>query len=375
MIFSNRSFRESLTVCALESAQDKAYYACECFIEHLAFLAESGQKILPDVMKNFNSETAQVIREIERYPRNKELQKRLLLDQNTTFFNELSFICSLFFHAYEEGRESLQQAQESLLARVEKSGFKMKLGFCFDTGQEPLLMFKENQIFPFTQSFGKDKEWIVDSEYFKKPKLQVLSIPLPSGELLMADFFRFNFLIERSQSIDSRHKMESSFGREQITVDHAKELGMIFASGSEPDVVLKNGELQMGYGDPEVQSPDKIEHVSESSLRWYSIIDKLHLAILLAEHESITIDEAKDKVENYIKAHEEYVTQIKFPSNQKSLNFYCSGSNNLLNSSFESKFQCPNFERDKTFKSLWAVLSDSNYSLIEEKTLRKTMKP
>lgn len=372
MVSYNRSFSDSVSVSSFEAAEDKTDFLVSCFVEHLAYLAESGVKLLPDMFKHYQSEDIKAFRKILEQPKEKQLQDEWIQSSHSSFMNEVSFQFMCFTSSYEKGKISAEKCIEKIIDEVLHDSVTCKFGFCFVSGKNPSVIFENQEFYPFEYSHDLKNLKVVkikDVDYFSAPKLQKLTIPAPSGELLIADFFRFPFLQKISDEIDNKHEMNSTFGREQIMVDYANELGIIYGTGSSPHIVNKKGELHFGYIDyDQKESKDTVPYQSETSLRWYSIVDKQHLCDLLSKYEGLSFQDAKSEVESYIENNKNYITQLKLSKEHKYLNFYCSGDRNLFNTSFEKDFSVPNFKRDKTYKEIWSVLSPHDYPLKDDLT-------
>ena len=132
------------------------------------------------------------------------------------------------------------------------------------------------------------------------PVAETLALPVPSGQLWIADWFRLPALQTLSQSLDKTEgcdSMGSAEGRANITRRYAERLGIAHIFCASPDLIQVHGALVAGRLDAE--APEPPGHVGRiyADLRWTSIVDPAHLRHLLAD--TVGAEEADRQMADY----------------------------------------------------------------------------
>lgn len=141
-------------------------------------------------------------------------------------------------------------------------------------------------------------------------------IPVPSGELLIADWFRipaFTEAVEDPAAKSYEYSINNAAGRARSVTWHAGHGFMSVCVGNtSPSIVVRGGQLVIAYVDEEMEGPplegDIVGNVC-TDYWWASVIDRRILTDIVAR--SMQRDEAERLVDDMVQNQASDVTTVK----------------------------------------------------------------
>lgn len=168
-----------------------------------------------------------------------------------------------------------------------------------------------------------------------RPSVQHVTIPTPSGRLLLADWFRIPQFTQALKREDKNFEINTSSGCVQQTQHYAQAHGLasVFVGNSSPDVVVRDGRILIGgAADVDEGLKDAVGNIC-TDLWWATAIDASVLKQIVADElvrEGVETaaagSQADALVEGYVKQH----GVVTVPVPQGELHLYFSDATDRL---------------------------------------------
>lgn len=149
-----------------------------------------------------------------------------------------------------------------------------------------------------------------------------IEIPVPSGELLISDWFRIKAFNEAVDAVKSdRASIATEAGQQMLSAEYATQHGFmsIEAGNSSPEIYLQDDKLiigtehyEPGPGDPAPEG--KVVGKVETALWWATAIDRETLTEIVARADGR--ESAEKQVSEYIADRDNGVTTVQMPAGQ-----------------------------------------------------------
>lgn len=269
-------------------AQDKIILAIG---QHVAWLLEEGDLLFSENTQHVKMPFLERLRALKKAPEDGELQKEI---------GKAIFRAILLGYAEnppsqepETDPEKLTiQIRELWIHAVEKGSFELTLpDFCCpQTGLRSDVLFENWKAFaafseeiPDPRGNGYISRLVpIDPKTIAAPATETISIPVPSGRLLIADWIHipaFNALIE---ALDKATDIGSTAGRLERTRQYAETLGVGHVFGANPSILATEGAITAVYRESNRKKKPHCLGEVDGPLRWTTVVDYEHLFSLLA---------------------------------------------------------------------------------------------
>lgn len=209
----------------------------------------------------------------------------------------LDMTCSLamrYSKSYEEFIEEIKSCRVNVSAKE-----------CNLTG-EPIFTRMQNwapALFKYEKIDG-GSQFVPITEDPPAVGVQHIEIPMPSGELLLANWFgidAFHEVVEANKW--DRPSISTEFGQHQLSADYAKKFGFmsIECGNTSPEIFKQNDKIIVGHGSNEPEAdrskPEgKVVGQITTDLWWVSAIDRQTLTSI------VSLKEGPEKAESQVAA-------------------------------------------------------------------------
>lgn len=166
------------------------------------------------------------------------------------------------------------------------------------------------------------------------PSLQHVTVPLPTGELLVADWFRHDaFTAITDKVLEDSPSISSSSGCEERTRRLATQLGIatVFVGNSCPSIQADANGVRIGSMTEEADMNGTSQGYVCTDLWWATMLDKQTLVDLFAR--TMPIEQAHAEVADLIVEHTNGITQVTLPPGEYHL--YYAGDVELFGKMFD----------------------------------------
>lgn len=240
-----------------------------------------------------------------------------------------------------DGNGSSRPAEDlssELVARVEQGDFSIydsAENYCFITGQRHLLAFDHWQ--PVLTERTQDHRHAPVSQEGPGVTLESQILPVPSGRLLIADWFRLEAFTAMTKEQERSEDIGCFMGRMALTRAYAP-LGVasVFVGGSFPEVYQQAGRLMVGNPvDEEDGAPGPAGHPVgqvETAFRWVTMVDSQVLEDLLEK--KLGRAAARQQLADYLTTDRD-VRQVSLPPGEYHL--YFSGDPHVFSQKFAAE--------------------------------------
>lgn len=316
---------------------------------HLSMLAHSGQLVQPDNAQAISLEWKQAWEKLVDTPNDIEAAMEL----GEMFLRPAMMFLSFSRQDLAKGKdpEALEKAHVKIVEKMERGDFgyyDTEMGECADTGArmhlvltawQPVLGLVE---FVPNPDGGYDRSQFVPLQpgQFSKPGVEHLTIEMPSGHLLVSDWFRieaFNTLSNDMEKEKNRGESSSVQGFIHQTRDYAQEMGFVSVFGSSNVSVFQDGNRLVIGGEDANEPLGAVSVLGRDlgglcgSLRWTSVIDRQVLVDLVAS--KVGIEEAQAQVADWEKENAREIIQVTVTPGTYHL--YCSGRSQVFSQEFK----------------------------------------
>ncbi len=267
--------------------------------QHVAWVSQSGIDVLPPDSEKLQTPQLIRLRALLKNPEEPDVQ--------TTLGHEFSEWAIRLFEFFK--RDIEQKAKDTgihredqirwvhihAVERLEQGNFlsnRSSGNECQNTGLKVTLEFKGWQsragLFRFVSKPEPGKPHYeldpIPAEMLVEPTTQAFPIPVPSGRLLITDWFLLDAFHALAVPLDDQHGNISTVkGRMDRTKAYAEELGVVHVFGRGPSILENLGVLKAGYVDPNLPTPSNSIGKVYADLRWTTVVDRQHLVGLLAK--------------------------------------------------------------------------------------------
>lgn len=276
---------------------------------HVAWLMEQGKEVIAPDTENLLTPFLHALRALEKNPNEPQIQEQV----GRPFQSELDSV--IFFskrdHAEAGSEELATHVHAALLKSMDEGKFKINQtdSPCQNTGLKFVLAFREWASVAATMVFTENPNGGYPQMSYKrlkpedapKPSTQTAPIPMPSGQLLIADWVFIPAFHALIQPLDDATNIGSIAGRAARTRAYAETLGVVHVFGRSPSVLADNGVIKAGYNRADDQEPSNFLCRIDADLRWTTMVDRQHLVSLLTP--ALGLPEAEKQVQEYEKTH------------------------------------------------------------------------
>lgn len=177
-----------------------------------------------------------------------------------------------------------------LVQRVALLRFNTSLGDCDRTGERMYL--QASTWAPVLGTYDRENgkfDFVPLTENAPRPGMQHVQIPVPTGELLIADWFRvpgFTEIVDANKR--QRKSINTMAGKHETAHIYAREHGFasVYVGNSSPTIYAREGQLVIASEDPNA----KQRHANGkeagrvcTDIRWASVIDREVLTAIVAK--------------------------------------------------------------------------------------------
>lgn len=322
---------------------------------HVAMVLRDRGPILPPVAELLDTPFLAALKELTDDPRSTPAQ----ITVGEYFLEDANMI---FLATRPQEVDVIHQA---LLTRILEGNFRRTLlpqETCANTGRKVSYEIRGWQVEPGEIHFGHDQEHPLRYTFdpltldnVQAPAVQAVTLPVPSGVLLVCDWVRLPVLTELAENLDREggfDALNSAHGRAQRTVRYAQELGVGHVFGREPTLIQSYGAVTAGYLHADAQSGDSIKPVGvagqvEGDLRWTTLVDRQHLVELLSSR--MDRETAEAQVSAFDSNPENQVIHLKV--NPGTHHLYFAGDSNVFARTIGQAFQHQGLYLEEDFKA------------------------
>lgn len=265
-----------------EVLQPRNERLADAFGGHLAWAAAQGAVVVPPHTDHAHTPWLAALRGLLDCPDSEAAQR----DAGLPFARSM-MVQSVLDPAWQGGTP--EETHARLLGWVEAGNFShvRDPDTCRQTGVRFEIEFHGWNATAVQRQWGdglRSTSVPVGPDTFQAPGTETVALPVPSGHLLVADWFRIPAFQALTQPLDREapDAMDSIGGRAGITRRYAERLGVAHVFGCSPDVVAGRGAVTVGYLDVDGPRPAGLVGSIDASLRWTTLVDRQHLVALLA---------------------------------------------------------------------------------------------
>ena len=311
---------------------------------HIAWMMQSGVQVVPPFCENVAVRVVSALKQLQEDPNNDEAHR-----EAGQFFSRQMSIGACFYQHKDEPLVA-SAVHERLLSVVEAGEFKfnpsdggpcelsgMPLHILFQ-GWEGLAATVWREPAPAGSYFGKAHYTALSENSVPVQGAETVSLPMPTGELLIADWFRIPAFHDLTNVIDdagdSDHNISTIAGRATRTRRYANELGVAHVACRSPAILQDEGVIKAGYLDPEANEPANFKGHISADLRWTTMVDRGHLVELLTP--ALGEKEAKRQVAEHLKENRDII-KVKVEPGTHHLTF--AGTSGFFQKTIGERFQ------------------------------------
>lgn len=343
---------------------------------HMAEKMQEGKQVLPPFCEHVNVPVVNALRELEADRENAQAQE----SAGDHLVREMRVFSAL--HPFD--KDALPEDVHAKLLRVIDEGvFKFSAsnhGVCMSSGERIDILFDgweaqagRGTYTPLPGSWRSDYTFApLTEEDISSPQVESVSIPVPSGEIWIADWFRipaFHALGEKLDNDPNGPNISAIGGRTEQMRRYAETLGVAHIPCKSPDLTQDESIIMGGYLDIDQEDPKNFAGRISANLRWTTIVDKRHLVSLLGL--TLGEEEALRQVSEY-EASSEGKDLIKLQVKPGFLHIYAAGAVGLFGK-IEEQFDTSGLNLSQ-FEHPAFVLSETPLSPVSKLT-RKTPRP
>lgn len=276
---------------------------------HIAWMMQSGVPVVPPYCENVAVRVVSALKALQADPASDEAQR----EAGSHFAHKMEIdIC---FYPRKDETLVASEVHKKLLSVMEEGEFKFYPsdgGPCKLSGLPLYILFQGwhgmaatvwHEPAPAGSYFGKAHYTALTEGQVPAQGAETVSIPMPTGELLIADWFRIDAFHNLTNVIDnasdSDHDIGTVAGRATRTRRYADELGVAHVACRSPAILQDKGIIKAGYLDPDAKEPTSFKGSISADLRWTTLVDRGHLVDILTP--ALGLDEAKRQVAAYLK--------------------------------------------------------------------------
>lgn len=349
---------------------------------HVAWLMGNGRDVAPAHSQSLKTPFLSNLRALQENKDNTQAQYHCGRD----FYHAL--INSFFFEHHKREQETAQQTHDALTGFIEQGDFGRIFDdhqTCFDTGLRLQYQYQQwkgacvQRHYQYDEDLGRDKLFMIPlkEEDITPPHTLTAQIPVPSGRLLIADWFRipaFNELTRPLDDNETHDAFQSVHGRAQVSRRYAEQLGVVHVFCKSPSIVQSMGAITAGTlmrdEDFEAIEPKGLVGKIDADLRWTTIADPQHLVLLLSK--TLGHEEAQRQVDDYVRQTPDIIQVQVAPGTHHA---YFSGSEDVFRDTIGQEFASEGlFLEDFEWPGL--ALTQSPLQVLSQfKTNRRTARP
>lgn len=303
---------------------------------HMAHLASEGKLGMPANAEHIQVNWLYYWKQLIEKPEDQEAAQSLGNLMRGVFIKPLYYL---------RDPKTAEQVHQAITDKVVQGNFgyyDMEPGECFNTGETIRLVMDNWQPTLGSVAFTEDHKSSFTPfapGQLTPPKLEHVVIPVPSGELLINDWFRVPGFTEMTDAIardNGNPDIGSTQGRADLSRIYAEKAGFVsvFVGGSFPHVIKRDGRLLVGCVDieGEIVVPGKDLGRVDTNLRWATMIDRQVLVDFLATATSPA--EAEAAVATMEKESRQELIKVKLPPGEYHL--YFAGREDVFEKEFKS---------------------------------------
>jgi hypothetical protein len=155
----------------------------------------------------------------------------------------------------------------------------------------------------------------------ERPRIEELSVDFPTGELLIADWFRIDEFTAAVKERDGK-SICSAAGRGELTRKYAEKHGFlsVYVGNTSPAVIARDGALVVGWeSEDEPCEGEELGRVC-TDLWWVTIIERARLVDIVAG--TVGKEEAERIVEDYLAEHGRHIIRAEVAPGTHHLYFH-----------------------------------------------------
>lgn len=225
-------------------------------------------------------------------------------------------------------------------------------GECLRTG-EIYYMQMASGWKPSYGKLGKGSEFFPLQNEVAERVVQHDKVPLPSGELLICDWFRIDAFTKLTE-LEDAPSINTEFGCSTTSAAYAKKHGFmsVFVGDGSPHVIVRGDQLLFGRTRFDDEMGDNVEvsglnlGTTCSDLWWISAIDRQTLTTIVAKEHGM--DQAAKLIDQMISEYDVQIVQLEPGS---TLHIY-----HVNRAGLQDEFTCKQVD-DKDFEPLFVVAS------------------
>lgn len=265
---------------------DKKSLARACG-QHVAWLIQQGADIWPEHCEHLKTPFMMALRRLRENPEDAVAQD----DVGQRLERQLDM---MFLYGARNDTSTPGEIHEAMQAKMVQGDFPNTLSdpqLCFSSGEHVQVRAMGWKFQAGRMAASDDpNSWRrvftpLQEGDIAPPQTHTAIIPVPSGQLLIADWFRidaFNALTKPLDDEDSADGLSSTAGRAAVSLRYAQRLGVVHVFGRAPSIVCEEGAVKVGHLDPDEKTPAHYVGQIMADLRWTTIVDRAHLVSLLA---------------------------------------------------------------------------------------------
>jgi hypothetical protein len=309
---------------------------------HIAWKMQSGVQVVPPFCEHVGVRVVSALKQLQANPEDANAQE----EAGDHFISKMEI--GMCFFASKGAALVASDVHEKLLAAVEAGQFKFNPsdgGNCVLSGLPLHVLFKgwkgvaaTVHIEKIPDSFRANYHYTALTEgQVPEQGAETVCLPMPTGELLIADWFRIDAFqtLTRPLDDDNDHDIGTIGGRATRTRRYANELGIGHIACRSPDVLQDEGVVKVGYLDVETQTnPANFKGRISADLRWTTLVDRGHLVELLTP--ALGAEEAERQVAEYLLQNPDII-RLKVDQGTHHLTF--AGTSRVFQTTIKDRFQ------------------------------------